>query len=197
MADNILKKIGDGIADYAPSLAKILNASGIGAPAGIALDVMSSLAKAFGCGTNATPDEIHTAIASDPQSALKLALAEQDFILKKREQDIEFLKTQLSDIQSARTMDVDKTKATGKRDYNLYALAWLNTLGFYIVVGVFIWMLGHGKTIEAMGAMGTIIVMLIGNLSSNYTSVNSYFFGSSQGSAQKTELLAKADSIKN
>lgn len=196
MSDNILKKIGDAAVNYAPTISKFLSASGVGAPAGIAVDVLASIGKAFGLGSNATPDEIHAAISSDPQAALKFALAEQDFQLKQGEQRLKELETRLGDIQSARQMNIEETKATGKRSKNLIALAWLNILGFYAILSIFIFMVSHGKSIEALGAMGTILIMLIGNLSSNFTSVNAFFFGSSQESAHKTDLLSKADPIK-
>lgn len=182
MEDNILKKIADGIVDYAPGIAKILTATGVGAPAGAALEVVSSLGKAFGLGTNATPDQIHAAIASDPQIALKAVMAEQDFILKQRDQENEELKIRLADVQSAR-----QREATIKDNVN-------KNLAF-IIVGAFIaliagTLLGYAKVDSALA--GT----LVGYLSAKCEQVLAYYFGSSKSSDKKTDLLAKAPSIR-
>jgi hypothetical protein len=94
--ENIFKKIGDGIANYAPTLAGILGATGIGTPAAAAVGALGTIAKMFGLGSGASPEEIHDAIQADPEAALKLRLAEMDFVLKKRDQDIEELRVQMT-----------------------------------------------------------------------------------------------------
>lgn len=80
--DSILKKIGDGIVDFAPTVAKYLTASGIGAPAGLAVEAVGALGKVFGLGTNPTPEELATAMLKDPEARFKVILAEQSFTLE-------------------------------------------------------------------------------------------------------------------
>jgi len=183
MESSILKKIADGIVDYAPELAKILTATGVGAPAGAALEVISSLGKAFGLGAQASPDAVHAAIASDPQIALKSVMAEQDYALKQKDQELEELKIRLSDVQSAR-----QREATVKDN--------VNKILAYIIVGAFIaliagTLLGYAKVESALA--GT----LVGYISAKCEQVLAYYFGSSKSSDKKTDLLAKAAPIKD
>ncbi|MRR15684.1 MAG: hypothetical protein EG826_04415 [Deltaproteobacteria bacterium] len=178
----MVKKIADGIVDYAPSLAKILTASGVGAPAGAALEVISSLGKAFGLGTKATPEAIQAAIASDPQLALKAMLAEQDFTLKKRNQDIEELKITLADVQSARTRE------SAIKDN-------VNKILAYAIVGAFIALVA-GTLLGFAKVESVLAGTLVGYLSAKCEQVLAYYFGSSRGSDKKTDLLAKAEAVK-
>lgn len=189
MEENILKKIADGIVDYAPSLAKVLTASGVGAPAGAALEVISSLGKAFGLGTKATPEAIQAAIAADPQLALKAMMAEQDFTIKQREKDIEEFKAALADKADARKLMSDETKITGTRDKSGIAFDWLIVVGFFATL--LIYMFVDVDTDQA-GNLG----LLIGALISAFVTVVQFRRGSSMSSQRKTELLSKAEPIK-
>jgi hypothetical protein len=200
MADeerNIFQKIGDAVVDYAPSVAGILAlVPGVGVIPAAALGAVASLGKACGLGTNAKPEEVLAAVTADPEIRLKAQIAENDFKVKMRDAEIaemninlDKLRAQLSDIQNARLMNTEAIKATGKRDFNLYALAWLNTLGFYVMIGFFIWMLFAQVTVSVPQALNDILFMLVGCLVTNYTGVNTYFFGSSAGSDLKTQLM--------
>lgn len=84
---NVLRKIADGIVDYAPSVAKYLSASGVGAPAGLAVEAVGALGKVFGLGTSPDPETLATAILKDPEARLKVMLAEQSFALEVIKQD--------------------------------------------------------------------------------------------------------------
>ncbi|PKN71214.1 MAG: hypothetical protein CVU54_01985 [Deltaproteobacteria bacterium HGW-Deltaproteobacteria-12] len=179
---NILKKIGDAIVDYAPALAGVLTVTGAGAPTGAALAVISSLGKAFGLGSNASPDDIHAAIISDPQIALKARIADQDFCLKQREQDIEELRIKLADTQNARGREMSVKDNVNK------ILAFSIVGAFIALVGATL--LGYAKVESALA--GT----LVGYLSAKCEQILAYYFGSSKGSDKKTDLLAKATPIK-
>lgn len=91
----------------------------------------------------------------------------------------------LQDRQNARQADVDKTKATGSRDFNLYFLAWVNVGGFFAVLVAVI--ICDMPTTEVAK---TALAMLFGALITGYKDVLGYFFGSSKSSADKTTLLA-------
>jgi hypothetical protein len=183
MEDNILKKIGDGIVDYAPTIAGFLNATGIGAPAGLALTAISSLGKAFGLGSNPTPDALHAAIAADPQAASKAMIAEQDFILQQRGQDIEELKINLADVQSARDREVKITQVTGKKDLSMEVLGWIIVVGFFTILVVRMFVTIPPTQVENVG-------MMIGALIGAFTTVVGYKYGSSKGSADKSAAMA-------
>jgi hypothetical protein len=89
-------KIGDAIADYAPGIAGVLAATGVGAPVAAGVAALGSIAKIFGLGSDATPEQVHAAIVADPKSAIKLRLAEMDFAINNRKLDIEEIKTQMA-----------------------------------------------------------------------------------------------------
>lgn len=177
-------KAAEGIA---PALATMLG----GPLAGGAVTALEGL---FGIAPGtATPDTLTAAIAADPNAAMKLKQAEMDFAIKQRDQDIETLKTQLADIQSARARQTEHEKATGKSDLNLYALAWLIVGGFFGLTGALLYFSYTGKPITDQTG---VLFMLVGTLATAFGGVIGYFFGSSASSAAKTELLAKAEPIK-
>jgi hypothetical protein len=180
--DNIMKKIGDGLVDIAPTIGAILTATGVGAPVGMAINALASLGKAFGLGESATPDAIQNAIATDPQAALKIALAEQDYKLKMRELDIEELKTQIDDTKNARQMSTDKVKTTGKSDLNLYILSWTIIFGFFALITILLFVI-------LPTAQEKILYMLLGTLASGFMLVLQFFYGSNRSSESKTDMI--------
>jgi len=194
MADeSMLKKIGDGIVNFAPTLGGILMATGVGAPVGAALNALAAVGKAFGLGDNPTPEAVATAILSDPDARLKVMAAENAFTLAMRDSDIKALQLQLADVQNARQLDANKTKTTGKRDANLYILAWVTVMGFFCMTGGLLYFSYLGKPItDSTG----VLFMLMGAMATQFGSIYAFFFGSSAGSKAKTELLAKAEPIK-
>jgi hypothetical protein len=181
---SIFQKIGDAIADYAPGVATVLAATGVGVPAAAAIGAVGALGRAFGLGTNAKPEDILAAISADPEIKLKAMIANNDFLLKQRGQDIDELKTLLGDVQSARTRQVESEKATGKRDYNLYILAWTMVVGFFALLA---YLMGHPIPPDQNG----VIFMLFGSLSTAFGCVIQYFFGSSKSSADKNEQIGQ------
>jgi len=170
------KDLAKTVTGIAPILGGVL-----GGPPGAAIGgVISGIAKIFGLGDDATPDQIDQAIKTDPQAALKLRIAEMDFQLAKQDM---FLK----DIQDARNRQVQVERATGKRDINLYVLAWVIIGGFIgLIAALIVLELVFARTVSA----NPLISLLVGSLSTDAGMVVGYFFGSSKGSAEKTELMA-------
>ena len=82
------------------------------------------------------------------------------------------------------TDEISQTVET-KRLYIRAFLAITTNIGFLSVVG---WIVYRGLPINGTGR--DILLMLLGALVTLATQVNSFYFGSSQGSADKTELLA-------
>ncbi len=178
------KELGGKIADMAPGIGSLFGAPGVLIGGGIKV-----LAKVFGLGDDATPDQINQAIQQDPQSALKLRIAEMDFQLAQNKQKLDETVAYLDDRKSARSREVETTKATGKRDINQYVLAWVIVLGFFSLVSLLIFK-------ELPKDSNQVVFMLFGALAAGFGSVIGYYFGSSKGSAEKTELLSKAEPIK-
>lgn len=186
--ESVWKKIGDGIAQYAPALGGIL-APFTGGTSAVIGAAVGALGKAFGLGDNPEPEALEKAIAADPQAALKLMLAEQDFKLKQRDQDIAEMKLLLDDVSDARTRQAEHEKITGKTDINLYVLAWTMVLGFLGLTLGLLYFSYQGKPITDQTG---VLFMLLGTLASAFGSVIGYFFGSSMGSDAKTKLLTKS-----
>ena len=154
----------------------------IGGPVGTAIGgAVSSLISAFGLAGDATADDVHAAITNDPDAALKLKVAENDFALKVKQLENDDLKLTLADVQSARSRQVEHEKATGSSDVNLYVLAWVVVAGFFIVM-----VLNMLTPMSDNPALNLLIGALIGG----FTMVLSYFFGSSKSSAEKSKTIA-------
>jgi hypothetical protein len=151
---------------------------------------VKAIAGAFGLSeSEVTPEKLNELMAQDKDFALKIKQAEQEFKIEVMQNETERLKLELADVQSARNMNIETTKATGKRDINLYMLAWVIVIGFFCLVGLLIFK-------ELPKDSNGVIYMLFGALASGFTGIMGYFFGSSKSSADKTELLAKAEPIK-
>jgi len=67
------------------------------------------------------------------------------------------------------------------KEIYMYALGALIALGFFVVM---IYLIYSGKYDNA-------VMLIIGALIGAFSTVVGYFFGSSKGSADKTELLSK------
>jgi hypothetical protein len=81
---------------------------------------------------------------------------------------------------------VESEKAIGKKDWNLYVLAYLGVGLPFILVGYFIYYGLPKMTPETALMVGGFVGIIL----SKYGSIFDYFFGSSQGSATKSQELA-------
>jgi hypothetical protein len=179
----IFQRIGDAVVDFAPGIATVLAATGVGAPVAGAVGALGALGRAFGLGSTAKPEEVLTAISADPEIRLKAMVADNDFKAEMGRQDLEAMRAELADIQSARTRQVESEKAIGRRDTNLYLLAWCICAGFFGLMAVLLF-------VKIPEDSTGVIFMLFGSLSAAFGGVVSYFFGSSKGSADKSQELA-------
>ena len=92
----------------------------------------------------------------------------------------------MSDVEDAREREKEVIKKTGERDYTLLILGILVVLGFYGVIIVLL----YTKVDNGIG------LYVLGALSSAFSTVIGYFFGSSLGSSRKDELLNILKKIK-
>jgi hypothetical protein len=174
MADFDWKKL---VGTVAPSLAAALGGPLAGA-------ATAALSEALLNRKDGSEGEIATALWSGgTETLVKLKQAEQQFITKMRELDIDVEKIHQLDRASAR----DRETKTGDL-WTPRVLAGFVLLGFlltvYLVLGGYVEGL---KDPVFAGIVGT----LIGYVSAKADQVVSYYFGSSSGSAAKTELLAR------
>jgi len=124
---------------------------------------------------NLTPANI-TNIAANPDQLVKLKEIEADY-------GLEIKRLYFDDLRNARQREIEITKVTGKRDINLYALAWTVIAGFFVMTGMM-----YFKPLPE-SAIGPIN-QLFGALAAGFGMVLNYFYGSSRSSADKTKLLA-------
>lgn len=172
------KDVGEAVKKFAPVLGSALGPGGAAVGGAVSL-----LLGACGLGSDATPDEVLTAI-SDPATQLKLKEMENSHKEELEKIALAFHQADLADTQSARSREVEITKATGKRDVNLYILAWVVVVGFFILTGMLMYVTLPTANIGPVG-------ILFGALVAGFTGVLGYFFGSSQSSDIKTQMLAK------
>ncbi len=186
----------------------------LGGPAGAVAGKL--VAGVFGADPD-NPEEVMNAIQGDPEAILKLRELENTHRVKLQELQLEETKAFLTDIDSARKREAAVVTATGKKDVNLYILSYIVVGSFFLLV--FVLILGEfGLFSDQMilaGADGNpitdakgnirylagepnpisklkdnaLIMMIVGGLISGFTQVLSYFFGSSQGSADKNKYF--------
>ena len=174
--------IGQKLLKFAPAIGGALLGPS-GAAGGMAV---KALAGAFGLTEEeTTPDKIAGLINSDPEFALKAKIADNDLLVEMRELDIKELETRLDDKDSARNREVEVTKTTGKKDANLYMLAWLGVLGY---LGLIIYIIHWGLP-KMTPAVALMVGNLIGVVGAKYSGIYDYFFGSSKGSADKNQAM--------
>lgn len=173
-----IKQVIGSVLDVASPLVNAFVPGGTMITAGI-----KAIAGAFGLTEDeVTGDKLKDLMAQDKEFALKLRQADQAY-------QIELLKQQLDDVKNARQMNVETTKATGKRDINLYVLSWTLVIGFFALVGLLVFR-------ELPKDTNGVVCLLFGTLATGFGCVIQYYFGSSKSSQDKTELLSKAQPIK-
>ena len=154
-------------------------ATALGGPlAGMAV---SAVAKAIGC----EPDEVQGIISSNKLTAEQVAsiqLAELELKKQAQSMGLDFAKLTVEDRKSARDMEI------ATKSMLVPSLAILIVSAF---IGVVIATLGGFAVVDSVLA-GT----LIGYLSAKAEQVVNFYFGSSAGSKEKTDLLAKAEPVK-
>ena len=119
------------------------------------------------------PDEILEALTTNPEKLLELEARTAD-------RELEELRIHAADRDSAREREA---KVGG----------WSNPVLAGIVVGGFFWVVYHVLHDQdaLTGATAGIVGTLVGYVSAKADQVVSYYFGSSAGSARKTNLMAR------
>lgn len=164
----------------------------VGGPAGAAIGGL--LGKAILGEEEVTQENMLKAIG-DPEAVIKMKQFEMEHKLELEKLLVEQERLRLADVMDARNRQIKSEEATGKRDYNLYALAWLIVIGFFALIGVLLFTPGK-LTKEEWATILPVVTMLFGAMSAGFGQVLQYFFGSSKSSQDKTNLLAKSDAIK-
>lgn len=136
----------------------------------------SLLAKALG---TSNPKDMEAAITStDPDILLKLKQADTDFQERMKALDISEEKLSFDDTANARQREI------AVKDKTPEILAYLITIGFF---GILSYLLVEGKPAQG----GDVMLVLVGSLGTAWTGIVAYYFGSSAGSAAKTDAINK------
>jgi len=134
-------------------------------------------------GKPGTEEEIATALAAaTPEQILAIKKADQDYAVRMKEADIHFEEIAGKDRDSARNREIQTHDTLTPR------------LGFLVVtIGFFAtlyWIITHGVATDTNG--GAIVLTMLGSLGTVWVQQCAYFYGSSSGSRQKDDTMAKA-----
>lgn len=176
------KDLGSFVKKFAPLLG-----TAIAGPAGTAAGgAVSLICDAFGvAGDDADdPTSVMRAIQGDPEAQIKLAQIQAENRLELSKIALQCDQAHLADRQNARLADVEKTKATGTRDWAMYLLAGIIVAGFF-------WLTWQMMSKPLPPESSDAVYLLFGGLNTSFAAVVGYFFGSSKGSSDKTNLLAQ------
>ncbi|TAN59644.1 hypothetical protein EPN18_10095 [bacterium] len=162
----------------APTLATALG----GPLAGMATQAISAAVLGKPDGTH---DDLSAALESaTPDTLLKLKQAEQDFAVKMKELDIDFERVSADDRKSARSREEQIKDSTPK------ILAYAYTGGFFAVLATQFAIAVIGINIQ--GSLLRSLDITLGVLIAIMLGVKEYYYGSSSGSARKSEMINDA-----
>ncbi len=164
----------DWLKQIAPTIATAMG----GPLAGMAV---SAISKAIGV----DPDKVGDLISNNKLTAEQIAqvkIAEIELQKQAQELGLNFEKLEVEDRKSARSMQA------ATRSIVPPLLAAIITIGFFSIL--IMMMLGK------VDGNNPTILMMLGSLSTAWTGIVAYYFGSSAGSQAKTDLLSKAGPVK-
>lgn len=146
----------------------------------------SMIKKALGLDEKATEKEIAVAIEkATPEQMLAIKEADNKFILDMEEAGLNILELDKEDRESARKF----AKDTGSGSIN--RLSTFNAV-FVLIITLSTFALAYQGKISNMGALeASILTLLIREAFGRYEQVCNFFFGSSHGSKQKTDIMGK------
>jgi len=171
---DLLAKFGPLLGQVAPSIATALG----GPLAGIAVKTLSNALLGH---ENGSEEDVSAALQSaSPEQLAAIKRIDADFKVRMKELDIDLERISAGDRDSARRMQVET------KDWTPKALAFFITFGFF---GALIWIMVFG-----IPQTGTeVLLMMLGSLSTSWTGVVQFYYGSSAGSKQKTDALTLKD----
>jgi len=129
---------------------------------------------------NATEKDIMCAVENaTPEQLLAIKNADNEFEIKLKEMDVDILKLDKEDRDSARSMQVEtKSKVPA-------ILSILIALGFFATLYIMI------TGIIPDGGNRDALLILVGVLGASFTQVVNFWLGSSDGSKSKTNMIGK------
>jgi hypothetical protein len=167
---DFMKEAGGILATLAPTVA-----SALGGPlAGMAT---TALINGLGLAPDTSKDQLMQAVcAATPEQMLKIKEIESQMVVDLKKLDVDVLKIRTADTDSARNMAIQT------KDWTPRILAGL-IVGLYIGVQIAVF------NVVIDPSMRDFVMRSMGTLDAALGLVLGYYFGSSTGSAQKTEQL--------
>ena len=167
---DLLGTFGNLIRQVAPTIATALG----GPLAGLATKTLSD---ALLGQPNGTPDEIAVALGSaTPEQLAKLREIDANFKVTMKKLDIDLAQIDASDRNSARQREVQL------KDKTPTILAGVVCVGFFATL---IGLMLYGLPTKGQDAL----LILLGALSSSFTAIIGYYYGSSSGSRAKEQII--------
>lgn len=178
--------------DWLKKVAPYISTALTGNAVGLATIAAKDLLEVLGTDTSADPTKPVESVLSVLQGGLsseqlqEIKKIEKDFEIKMKElgyKNLEELeKIASDDRKSAREREIQVKDNTPK------ILAYLVTIGFFSVLG---YMIVCG--LPTVGAEPLLI--MLGSLGTAWSSIVAYYYGSSNGSQMKTEMLSRRDKL--
>lgn len=132
----------------------------------------------LGDGAVAEADVIAAVSAASPADLVKLKQLDLEFAARMEEAGVDIARIDAADRASAR----DRQVRTG--DWTPSVLGAAIIIGFFGLLG---WVLAWGLPTEG----SEVLIVLIGALAAMVTQIGNYFFGSSAGSKEKQDIIAR------
>ena len=182
------------MADVAGFLKKVLpwiGAAASSAASGTPIPLLTMVAQKLGSITGKkvepTADSIAAAVAgATPEQLLEMKKEDNDFALQMQEAGFQ------NEQQLEQIFAGDRASA---RAMQMQTKSWLpGGLGIFVTLGFFFVLYAMLRWPIPTSGHDALMIML-GSLGTAWTSVVAYYFGSSAGSAKKTDLLAQAPPI--
>jgi hypothetical protein len=151
-----------------------------GVPALIGM-AAKKVGEVIGSTVGETSEEIAAAVAgATPEQMLALKKADQDFQVQMQSMGFK----QITDLEKIAADDRAnaRSREMALRDATPSILAFGVSVGFFGVLG---WMLAYGAPERG----GDALLVMLGSLGTAWASICAYYFGSSAGSARKTEIM--------
>lgn len=152
-------------------------ATAVGGP--LAGTAISALGEALLGKKDATESEVAAVIATGkPETLVQLRQVDADFKTKMEALGIDLERINAADRASARERE------TKLQDWTPRVIATLVTMGFF---GTLAWLVSVGLPQNGAEA----ILVMLGSLGTAWTQIVAYYYGSSAGSAEKSQIIAK------
>lgn len=167
-------KLSDKAKSIISSVAPVLGSTLGGPLGGLAGNV---LAKALGVDARDPRAAEDAIVSQSPEAIAKIRLAEIELEKAAQANDIDLERINVQDRANAREREIKLG------DWTPAVLAYGVTLGFF---GVLLFILNYGVPKEG----GEALLVMLGSLGTAWIGITTYYYGSSAGSKNKTDLLA-------